>query len=606
MANYYIIAAGGTGAICASSFIYMAAAGCTDRNAVYHVLLMDKDEESDAMTTCINLLENYKALRTQIGEQAQTLILPKIVLYHWNFTEEIRDEYCRQNGVMKGGLEKLTLKKLFNPREDPKIAVMLESMYTPEELDIDLNKGFYGHPNIGAPVFDYVRDRFLASDIPQADGTTRQNEFMISLRQSLSAGLAYVYLFGSLFGGTGATVIPNVVQALRKLRAGADKYGETKLVLGGSVIMPYFRIPDCAGDDIEKLQKIVPMDSKFAKQTSEALDYYHESNLLSNMMNLMLVGCSTLDVTCEHFASGGAQCQHFHMVHMLAAISACRFFRNKLGSMSENMAAPVTPAGELLLWKVAPEDPKGAGVYHSVTPSELGINDEYERIKAMLRFSVVVAYYMRLKFDKAPMDLRHDMEILGTYKQIQINGRNLTKEKELDEDIISRFYQEPVQNAGAFCRSFIRYLLDISLSGYDWGMYRSKIRVEDKAVEVGGKTFYPYILGPVNDPVPGAFNGRWVDMANLTQLKDLVETGNPDHIVDNKSLNDILSYPLLDDERTAVTERNYPNSIATIYEAQTMQHLGLYRGGLFNHIVNDGRQFFEIYDELYKQCGGTI
>lgn len=35
-------------------------------------------------------------------------------------------------------------------------------MYAPQELDTDLEKGFYGHPNIGAAVFDYVQERFLA------------------------------------------------------------------------------------------------------------------------------------------------------------------------------------------------------------------------------------------------------------------------------------------------------------------------------------------------------------------------------------------------------------------------------------------------------------
>ena len=311
-------------------------------------------------------------------------------------------------------------------------------------------------------------------------------------------------------------------------------------------------------------------------------------------------------MTCEHYACGGAQSQHYHMVHMLAAISACRFFRNKLGSMGEAVqATPIVPAGELLLWKIAPEDPNAQGIYHSLVPSELGIGDEYDRLQAFLRFSIEVAYYMRLKFEKEPRDLKHDLEVLSTYRQIQVNGANLTAQ-DLDDKTISQFYQEPVQNAGSFCRSYIRYLLDIALTGYDWSKYRTKIRVEDKGVEVAGKTFYPYIPGPVREPEPGAFNDRWVDIANLTELKDLVETGNPDHIIDHKTLNGILSYDLLDkDIRTRVTEENYPNSIAQIYEDDTAVKLGIVRG-FFGGVKNDSRHFFEIYDELYRQCGGKI
>ena len=37
----FIIAAGGTGAMCARAFIYMAAAGCANNDDRYHILLMD-------------------------------------------------------------------------------------------------------------------------------------------------------------------------------------------------------------------------------------------------------------------------------------------------------------------------------------------------------------------------------------------------------------------------------------------------------------------------------------------------------------------------------------------------------------------------------------
>ena len=59
----FLIAAGGTGAMCARAFIYMAAAGCADHNDTYHILLVDKDRQSDAVTACENLLEDYKAMR---------------------------------------------------------------------------------------------------------------------------------------------------------------------------------------------------------------------------------------------------------------------------------------------------------------------------------------------------------------------------------------------------------------------------------------------------------------------------------------------------------------------------------------------------------------
>ena len=299
----FMIAAGGTGAMCARAFIYMAAAGCANNHDTYHILLMDKDKQSDAVTDCENLLADYDAMREQMGLKPGTTTFPTIKVHKWNFTEEIVDEYVRRTGNPSANLSTLTLNKLLNPNSDGKINQILSTMYTMEELNTDLEKGFYGHPNIGAPVFDYVKDRFLSERVPLSDGTVRDNTFMKDLHSVLSQGIAHVYLVGSLFGGTGATVIPNVVLALRTLRSAAGvPYGQTNLVLGSSVIMPYFKLPVCDSDSVEVLSNVAPTDTKFAGQTRDALAYYHESGLLDNVMNLLLLGTSNLDVTSELYA----------------------------------------------------------------------------------------------------------------------------------------------------------------------------------------------------------------------------------------------------------------------------------------------------------------
>ena len=55
----YIIAAGGTGAMCVRTMIYLAAAGCLPKNT-YYILLVDMDRESDATNKCKKLMEGYK------------------------------------------------------------------------------------------------------------------------------------------------------------------------------------------------------------------------------------------------------------------------------------------------------------------------------------------------------------------------------------------------------------------------------------------------------------------------------------------------------------------------------------------------------------------
>lgn len=592
----YIIAAGGTGAMCARAFIYMAAAGCANDADTYHILLMDKDKQSDSVTACENLLKDYEAMREQMGLKPGTHTFPMIKVHKWNFTDEIVDEYVKQTGHPAAALDALTLNKLLNPRGDAQMGQILSTMYTEEELNTDLAKGFYGHPNIGAPVFSYVRDRFLAQKVTRANGSVQNNTFMIDLHNTLSKGKAYVYLMGSLFGGTGATVIPNVVLALRTLTDSKGKLvGQTNLVLGGSVVMPYFKLPVCPADSVEMLAKVAPADTKFAGQTRDALSYYQESGLLSNMMNLLLVGSSQLDVTSELFARGGVQNQHFHIVILLAAAAANRFFRDDLGGMraATNIPAtePVNPLRELLVWKASPDN---GGHYNSLTSGELDLSQECQTLNQFLRFSVVVGYYMRLRFKQDLSKMKDWNEILGTCRQIKdekgmpLNPKAITKEQ------IAKYYQEPVENAGAICKGFIQFLYDVALSGYDWSGYHVKKSIPD----ADGVHFTYEVTDAVVPTAAANFGMRWVDLANLSNLKDLLEATKLDSITSQKTLNDICSFGVLDDGRADVTENNYPNHIAGVYE-KALHMLGLEKT-IFGTMKKDTVWFCEIYDALRK------
>lgn len=596
----FIIAAGGTGAMCARAFIYMAAAGCANKTDRYHILLMDKDKDSDAVTACENLLTNYNAMREQMGQKSGTSTFPIIKVHQWNFTDEIVDEYVKRTGFSATTLASLTLNKLLNPEGNAQMAQILSTMYTQEELDIDLAKGFYGHPNIGAPVFSYVQHRFLDPTVTKADGTVQNNTFMTDLINALTAGKAYVYLMGSLFGGTGATVIPNVVLALQTLKDSAgNPVGQTNLVLGGTVVMPYFKLPICPNDAAEKLASVAPADSKFAGQTRDALSYYHESGLLNKMMNLLLLGTTHLDVTSELYARGGAQKQHFHIVNLLAAAAANRFFKDQLGTMASAVNVPETqaiaPLGELLVWKA---DNTDAADHNTLSAAELDLTNEFQTLNEFLRFSVVVRYYMRLQFDVPSQDMKDMNEIRGTCKQMKREDGSHLDPRTITTNEIDDFYKEPVKNAGIICEGFFQFLYDVALSGYDWSGYHVKNKVP--AEVRNGKQYYNYNVTANVVPTSAAdFGNRWVDLANLTDLKDLQEAKNPLDITSQKTLNGICSFNMLDQGRTGVLETKFPNNIASVYLA-SLKALQLERN-IIGRMKREDVCFCEIYDELRKR-----
>lgn len=595
--NQYIIAAGGTGAMCVRAFILLAAAGCATSDDTYHILLVDKDKESDAVTACENLLGDYNAMYDQLG--SSDFKFPQMILHKWNFTDQIVDEYRRQTGNVAEDLSTLTLNKLLNPNMDAHITRLLHTMYTEEELNIDLKNGFYGHPNIGAPVFDYIRQRFLDEKI---------NDFMSELHNDLDKGKTFVYLFGSIFGGTGATIIPGVVWALRSIVSKDGRpLGQSRLVLGSSMVMPYFKLPKIMPDSLDKIEKLTPEDTKFANQTREALDYYETSLLLREMMNLTLVGSSNLDITSEIFARGGVQTQHFHMVLMLAAVAATRFFKQELGGMKETLKnidndTPITPLGEIILWKFSSEAVNQD--YKTLTYTELGLTEEYRRLMGFLRFCVVVAFHMRQKFDKPWNELRDDVEVQGTAYQMdkKLNLGNLSQTE------IENYYKLPVRKAGDICRNYIQFIFDVALSGYDWSKFYKYEPDTNKAKRIGENTYYPYVRNwEVNKDAKSGFSSRWVDFGNLEALMELLLASDLEDVTRKLTLNDICSFELLDSDRKSfAVETDYPGNIGTIY-LETLHELKLERN-IFGHMKKTDVKFSDIYARLRQKCqkGGMV
>lgn len=609
MADCYIIATGGTGAMCARAFLYLLAAGCGNKDDTYHILLVDKDKHSDAGTACENLLEEYNSLRAQLTE-AQSFHMPKVELEKWNFTDAVIDEYVCRTGRQAQDLSSLNLKNLLNPENDSMKALLMDTLYTRDEMQVDLENGFYGHPNVGAAVFDYIRKRFLSQKTVDREGSEKVNQFMTDLHNSLRSQPTFVYLFGSLFGGTGASVFPNVVSALRSIRGEtpADNWGETRLVLGGTMVMPYFRLPDCPSDSIERLESVVPNDSKFAEQTREALRYYAESHLLQQMMNLMLVGTKQLDVTSELYARGGDQCQHFHMVLQIAASAALRFFQGELGGMQNYYPAgqPVTPAGKLLLWKVQPDKGGSKDGWSTLTVNELGLEKEYRKMDQFLRFSMIVVYYLQNKFSKETASLRDEIEVLGTMKQMRDqNGNPLQLHKgHISTQDINTYYKEPIGKASAFCKKFLQYYFDVAMSGYDWSKYHEKQSVQ---VQKGGSQTvsckkYSVLPTVSSQAMEDTFlSRRWVDIVNLTQMHRVLEVMHPNEVEKSTTLNQIMTFMPLDTERHWVQEVNFPYNIGQIYVDHVLDSLNLVRKR-FGGVKNDSVYFSQIYDKIYHYC----
>lgn len=604
--------------MCVRSLIYLLACGCGDPADEYNVLLVDKDKKSDALTACQDLIKSYGQLRDRM-KGTQAFIMPDIRLSSWDFTSEICAEYVQRTGKPAGTLSVVTLSALLNPTGDEKMDEMLRTFYTKDELNVDLDKGFYGHPNIGSAVFAYVQERFLAPSATGMDGSVKINQFMTDLRSEMAKGPAYVYLYGSVFGGTGASVIPNIVEALRTIHGDVPgtNWGQTRLVLGGSLIMPYFCLPQCPENSVEYVA-VRPKDDLFQEQTREALLFYDESNMLRHMTNLLLVGTKHLDETSEIYARGADQHQHFHMALQAAGVAGCRFFSNQLPEMNDlaDTSGNVSPKGTLLLWKIAPDiDPMGNAKYKTLSAVELGMSDEFEKMNRFFRYSIVIAYYMNAKFDMENELLAREMVVAGTVKQIRDeNGRplRLANERALQPTPADaeKYYKIPVQLAGAFCREFLNYYFDIAMSGYAWSNYHKKLT---ETVEKDHRTYMQYKVSEEimeNAMDQAKLLTRWCDLVNLPKLQSILSASNASDVVRSTTLEEIMSFNYMDsfDESgnpnrppCLLNDWKFRHNIGKVYEDDTLKELKLVRG-FFGGVSRDDVSFEEVFDRLYTFC----
>jgi len=564
--NKYVIASGGSGSMCVRSLIFSLASRYlnpeVELDGKLYIRLVDMDQTSDAKKECEDLIESYNKLRACVNRGTDGgMKLPEIVLEAWDFTEAVRRS-ARRNGVQLDDKKPITLRELFQKAGEPldqHTALLMKTFFNDNELNEQLDKGFYGHPNIGAMVFNYVRDDFLRTML-EVDGKEQPSVFMKALLADMGNAKedekVPLYLYGSLFGGTGASVIPNLIDVLQSIPdpAGAVAAGEipqpwgvTRLRIGATMLMPYFNLPAPSGEEAQYALR--PSSEKFDAQTKEALQYYDEFKIVSKLDSLLLLGVTedARGVTSEVYARGGKQYQHFHVILLAAGIAGMRFLcDNSLGR-------------GLLHWRLdfTPDRNGVPGGYRTLVLSEMGMAAEEVDLQTMFRFSLVVSQYMQSHFladdiGKEALNKRMNMmpEVVQTCRAECGEAANPHSEgvihrvwtAGLEDSFLEASYKEPVRKAAQFCNAFIQFFFDCALSGYDWTQFH------DHAADS--------VLNIKSDDRYAGMGKRFVDLVDLIRADRCIDGGMSEDQkkAENETLENYFCFDCLANERrVAVT-----------------------------------------------------
>jgi len=310
MAKLFIFGIGGTGSRVIKSLAMLLAAGVKSDNEFEIVpIIIDPHKDNEDLKRTVATLNNYQKLTEKVGidngffgtkiSTLQSLDTKGALGGTYTFTlkdvesTKFKDyfSYNTLNEENKALADLIFSGKTINQSKDP---INL--------LDIPMDIGFVGNPNIGSVVLN----QFKHSD----EFKTFANNFGKDDR---------IFIISSIFGGTGAAGFPTILKSIRDAneQSGISNTGFLRdASIGALTVLPYFNI------DVDEKSPINASD--FTEKTKAALGYYKE-NVNDALNALYYIGDNHLGKAYENDPGNNGQKNNAHFVELAGAMAIIDF-----------------------------------------------------------------------------------------------------------------------------------------------------------------------------------------------------------------------------------------------------------------------------------------
>lgn len=325
--SYYLIGIGGTGSRCLEAFIHLNGAGLLKDNQPVNILYVDADVSNGNLQRTQKTADLYnKCEKLEYG--AAEVFRNKIeTLEPWTPIPENCNNLDQV--FSRASMETKT--------EFKSLGLLYDTLFTEKERKTTLDKGFRGHPCIGAAVMSQTID---------VENTEPWKKLKDQLSQDKDPR---IFLFASVFGGTGAAGFPTIAKlvhdALKK-----DENGKSIAKIGGALVLPYFQFFDTEESDTMRAKV-----EEFMINTQSALKYYDESGILGSIFNsIYMIGDNDLTEVKNFSIGANTQTNEAHFIEMYAALAAFDFFNKENFDKNET---PMIARGDKnnVSWEDLPE-----------------------------------------------------------------------------------------------------------------------------------------------------------------------------------------------------------------------------------------------------------
>ncbi|MGM9763130.1 MAG: hypothetical protein ACI3ZQ_03810 [Candidatus Cryptobacteroides sp.] len=312
----YVIGIGGTGMRCLESFVHTCAIGMYDNTEV-EMLALDTDRHNGNFERLRSLVNCYKAVNGG-NTKSDTFFSAKITYY------EFSPNYTNQSFHTISDYRSAA-----DHRTDSPVADLIDLFVDEDVRNMNLEHGYRAQTQMGSMLMYYN----IQQSIYEAKVERKSNGMEAFLDSLGKASKAPVFVFGSVFGGTGASTIPILPLALKK--ASSMSNGNGTLVsdnyFGTMILTNYFNF----SVDQMNNKEVIARSDNFAINSQSALTFYAEDETVQNTYRRMyLLGRSLKEArqyskeSGKKGVTGGEEQRNpADYIELLAASAAYNFFK---------------------------------------------------------------------------------------------------------------------------------------------------------------------------------------------------------------------------------------------------------------------------------------
>lgn len=319
---------------CLESFVHLCAIGMFDNKEI-DILTLDTDQGNGNKARVETLIDLYQKVKSNDSSNIDggepnnnTFFSAKLNLYKF-FTD-----YTNQNSDTYQKLASMALPRE-QRQEDNDLADLFFQHDTVQQFN--LAHGYRAQTHLGSMLmYNGILQaaRNAVNNKEKAKPEEKQlKEFISKLTQASPD--ARVFIFGSVFGGTGASSIPIIPRALSMASTilGGNMLDPSKVKFGSTLLTEYFGFTSPDKKRLDKEKGIIANSEYFAINSQAALQFYQDDPTVKNCYKrLYMIGWP---VDPEDYSAGkegepptgGAEQKNpCHVVELMCACAAYDFF----------------------------------------------------------------------------------------------------------------------------------------------------------------------------------------------------------------------------------------------------------------------------------------